>query len=249
MLQATRFRRPAVPRVRLAGVSRPGAALCALYPAASRPEGPNGADHAFGLNASAPAVLEALPRGEPLRAHQIAGCLYEILALRELPFRHCWCGRSVALVASKPWRPNSDRTLDSRTITSQLADLIERLKRKNPYRTGTTRLQRTGSVIGSKRISHIRLPLCRFLDSPDSRKSKYSSGDDVGACWIAVFHRTNVGSRDPKIEFGGPSLLLLFVHMILLFVNEEKHFEKLFRSPAPPATRRPISNAKNWLER
>lgn len=94
----------------------------------------------------APLVLEVLPRGEMTRrAREIASHHYDI------PFSNrtsvCmdtlvhWAlrYRKGGLQALAP-RTRQDRGR-SRVITSQLADLIERLKRENPHRTGTTLLR------------------------------------------------------------------------------------------------------------
>ena len=91
----------------------------------------------------APLVLEALPRGElTRRAEEIAARQYEIPSsnrtsisvdtLLDWALRY----RKGGFEALAP-QPRLDRG-KSRTITPQLADLIERLKRENPHRTGTT---------------------------------------------------------------------------------------------------------------
>jgi putative transposase len=95
----------------------------------------------FGL--VAPLVLEALPRGElTRRAEEIASRLYDVPDSRR---------RTVSVDTLLDWamryrnggfealapKPRQDRGR-SRTITPQLASLIERLKRENPHRTGTT---------------------------------------------------------------------------------------------------------------
>ena len=79
-------------------------------------------------------------------------------ALR-FPSIRCWIGRSaIATAASKPWRPKprQDRG-QSRTITPQLADLIERLKRENPHRTGTTLLRELALSSGQNAAGDLRL--------------------------------------------------------------------------------------------
>ena len=94
----------------------------------------------------APLVLEALPRGElTRRAQEIAARHFEIPGsqrtsvsvdtLLDWAFRY----RQGGFEALAP-QPRQDRG-QSRTITPQLADLIERLKRENPHRTGTTLLR------------------------------------------------------------------------------------------------------------
>jgi putative transposase len=94
----------------------------------------------------APLVLEPLPRGElTRRAQEIAARHYEIPAsqrtavsvdtLLHWAIRY----RTGGFEALAP-RARCDRGR-SRTITPSLADLIERLKRENPHRTGATLLR------------------------------------------------------------------------------------------------------------
>ena len=94
----------------------------------------------------APLVLETLPRGElTRRAEEIAARQYDIPdsqrisvsvdTLLEWTLRY----RSGGFDALAP-KPRQDRG-QSRAITPQLADLIERLKRENPHRTGMTLLR------------------------------------------------------------------------------------------------------------
>ena len=94
----------------------------------------------------APLVIESLPRGElTRRAEEIAARHFDIPGSQRtsvsvdtllewaLRYRH---GGFEALAP----QPRQDRGL-SRAITPQLADLIERLKRENPHRTGMTLLR------------------------------------------------------------------------------------------------------------
>jgi putative transposase len=94
----------------------------------------------------APLVIETLPRGElTRRAEEIASRLYDIPdskrravsvdTLLEWAKRY----RNGGFEALAP-QPRQDRG-QSRTITPQLASLVERLKRENPHRTGTTLLR------------------------------------------------------------------------------------------------------------
>ncbi|HMD77215.1 MAG TPA: DDE-type integrase/transposase/recombinase [Terracidiphilus sp.] len=94
----------------------------------------------------APLVLETLPRGElTRRAEEIAARQYEIPSsqrtsvavdtLLEWALRY----RKGGLDALAP-KPRQDRG-QSRAIPPSLAQLIERLKRENPHRTGTTLLR------------------------------------------------------------------------------------------------------------
>ncbi len=100
----------------------------------------------FRFGVIAPLVVERLPRGElTRRAEQIASHHYEIPyskrisvsvdTLLEWAVRY----RQGGLEALGP-QPRKDRGR-SRAISPSLADLIERLKRENPHRTGTTLLR------------------------------------------------------------------------------------------------------------
>jgi hypothetical protein len=91
----------------------------------------------------APLVLESLAHGEfTRRAQEIAARTYEIPYSRRTSVS-VDCLRAWALryrrggfEALAP-QPRRDRGR-SRTLTPQIADLIERLKRENPHRTGVT---------------------------------------------------------------------------------------------------------------
>src|SRR5437660_1166004 len=98
-----------------------------------------------------PLVLETLPRGElTRRAEEIAARSYDI------PYsqRHClsvdtlldWALRyrrgGFAALTKQPRRDRGQ----SRALTPQLAELIERLKRENPHCTGATLLQELALV-------------------------------------------------------------------------------------------------------
>jgi transposase InsO family protein len=94
----------------------------------------------------APLVIEDLPRGElTRRAQEIASRHYDIPDSRRravsVDTLLDWAGRyrhgGFAALAPKP---RQDRG-QSRAITPQLASLIERLRRENPHRTGTTLLR------------------------------------------------------------------------------------------------------------
>jgi putative transposase len=99
----------------------------------------------------APLVLETLPRGElTRRAEEIAARHYDIPSsqrtsvsvdtLLEWALRY----RKGGLEALAP-KPRQDRG-KSRAITPPLAELIERLKRENPHRAGTTLLRELALV-------------------------------------------------------------------------------------------------------
>jgi putative transposase len=100
----------------------------------------------FRFGAISSLVLEPLPRGElTRRAEEIAARHFDIPSskrtsvsvdtLLDWALRY----RNGGFEALAP-QPRQDRG-QSRTITPQLADLIERLKRENPHRTGTTLLR------------------------------------------------------------------------------------------------------------
>jgi len=116
----------------------------------------------------APLVLEPLPRGElTRRAEEIAARHYDIPAskrssisvdtLLDWALRY----RNGGFDALAP-QPRQDRG-HSRTITPQLADLIERLKRENPHRTGTTLLGEIALSSGQDTAGISASTLYRFL--------------------------------------------------------------------------------------
>jgi transposase InsO family protein len=116
----------------------------------------------------APLVLEPLPRGElTRRAEEIASRPYDIPdskrgtvsvdTLLEWAKRY----RNGGFEALTP-KPRQDRGL-SRTITPQLASLIERLKRENPHRTGTTLLRELALSSGNDEPPMSASTLYRFL--------------------------------------------------------------------------------------
>ena len=116
----------------------------------------------------APLVLEPLPRGElTRRAQEIATRHYEIPGsqrtsvtvdtLLDWALRY----RRAGFEALAP-QPRQDRG-QSRTISPQLADLIERLKRENPHRTGTTLLRELALVSGQGTAGLSASTLYRFL--------------------------------------------------------------------------------------
>src|ERR1700756_5147100 len=116
----------------------------------------------------APLVLEPLPRGElTRRAEEIAARRYDIPGsqrtsvsvdtLLDWALRY----RNGGFEALAP-QPRQDRG-QSRTITPQLADLIERLKRENPHRTGTTLLRELALSSGQNEPAISASTLYRFL--------------------------------------------------------------------------------------
>jgi putative transposase len=116
----------------------------------------------------APRVVEPLPRGElTRRAEEIASRQYDVpdskrraLSVDTLlewakRYRH---GGFAALAP----KPRQDRG-QSRAITPQLASLIERLKRENPHRTGTTLLRELALSSGKEEPPLSSSTLYRFL--------------------------------------------------------------------------------------
>jgi putative transposase len=116
----------------------------------------------------APLVLESLPRGElTRRAEEIAARHYDmpeskrrgvtVDTLLEWAKRY----RTGGFEALAP-KPRQDRG-QSRAIPPQLADLIERLKRENPHRTGTTLLRELALSSGQTDPAISASTLYRFL--------------------------------------------------------------------------------------
>src|SRR5205809_3952055 len=116
----------------------------------------------------APLVIERLPRGElTRRAQEIAARTYDIPhskrtavsvdTLLDWALRY----RNGGFEALAP-KPRQDRG-QSRTVTPQLASLIERLKRENPHRTGTTLLRELALSSGHNEPAISASTLYRFL--------------------------------------------------------------------------------------
>jgi putative transposase len=116
----------------------------------------------------APLVLETLPRGElTRRAQEIASRHYDIPDSKRISvsvdtlldgaLRY----RTNGFEALAP-KPRQDRG-QSRAITPQLADLIERLKRENPHRTGATLLRELALSSGKNSPGVSASTLHRFL--------------------------------------------------------------------------------------
>jgi transposase InsO family protein len=120
----------------------------------------------YGLIASL--VIEPLPRGElTRRAQEIAARHYDMPASKRgsvsVDTLLDWAGRyrQGGFEALAP-QPRHDRG-QSRTITPQLADLIERLKRESPHRTGTTLLRELAMSSGQDTAGISASTLYRFL--------------------------------------------------------------------------------------
>jgi transposase InsO family protein len=116
----------------------------------------------------APLILETLPRGElTRRAEEIAGRAYDIPhstrrtvsidTLLDWTLRY----RRNGLEGLTP-QPRQDRG-QARVVDSQTAALIERLKRENPHRTGTSLLRQLASSQGQEQPTLSASTLYRFL--------------------------------------------------------------------------------------
>jgi len=122
----------------------------------------------FRYGVIAPLVIERLPRGElTRRAQEIAARTYDIPhskrtavsvdTLLDWALRY----RNGGFQALAP-KPRQDRG-QSRAINPQLASLIERLKRENPHRTGTTLLRELALSSGQDTLALSASTLYRFL--------------------------------------------------------------------------------------
>jgi putative transposase len=116
----------------------------------------------------APLVIETLPRGElTRRAQEIASRHYDIPDSKRNTFSIDtlldWATRyrNGGFEALAP-KPRQDRG-QSRAVTPQLASLIERLKRENPHRTGTTLLRELALSSGQDTPALSASTLYRFL--------------------------------------------------------------------------------------
>jgi transposase InsO family protein len=116
----------------------------------------------------APLVLEALPHGElTRRAREIASRNYAIpgstRTMVSVDTLLAWAGRyrSGGFAALAP-QPRQDRGR-ARALTPQLANLIERLKRENPHRTGATLLRELALAAGPSAPAISASTLYRFL--------------------------------------------------------------------------------------
>ncbi len=116
----------------------------------------------------APLILETLPRGElTRRAEEIASRAYDIPhstrrtvsidTLLDWALRY----RRNGLEGLTP-QPRQDRG-QARVVDAQTAALIERLKRENPHRTGTSLLRQLASSQGQEQAPLSASTLYRFL--------------------------------------------------------------------------------------
>jgi putative transposase len=116
----------------------------------------------------APLVLESLPHGElTRRAREIAARQYEIPSSQRtsvsldtlLDWAMRYRQRGFEALAPQPRRDRGQ----PRAITPQLADLIERLKRENPHRSGATLRRELALTSGSQELAISTSSLYRFL--------------------------------------------------------------------------------------
>jgi putative transposase len=122
----------------------------------------------FRYGAIASLVIERLPRGElTRRAQEIAARHFDIPDSKRTAVSVDtlldWAGRyrNGGFEALAP-KPRQDRG-QSRAVTPQLASLIERLKRENPHRTGTTLLRELALSAGQDAPAISPSTLYRFL--------------------------------------------------------------------------------------
>ncbi len=109
----------------------------------------------FRFGAISSLVLEPLPRGElTRRAEEIAARRFDIPDSKRT---------SVSVDTLLDWSLRYQDRGQSRTITPQLADLIECLKRENPHRTGTTLLRELALSSGQNTAGISASTLYRFL--------------------------------------------------------------------------------------
>jgi transposase InsO family protein len=170
----------------------------------------------------APLVLEALPRGElTRRAQEIAARQYDIPAsqrtsvsvdtLLEWALRY----RKGGLEALAP-QPRQDRG-QPRVVPPALAQLIERLKRENPHRTGTTLLrelalsadQNTPPISASTLYRFLKqrgLTTRQLLAPPARRKFQAERSNQI---WQADM------LFGPYVQRPGGGKMQVFLHAIL----------------------------------
>jgi transposase InsO family protein len=116
----------------------------------------------------APLVLEPLPRGELIhRAREIAARQYEIPGSKRISLCPATLLKWARLYRQGGFdalgrKARQDRG-QFRAITPQLAELIERLKRENPHRAGTTLLRELALCSGSTSAPIGPATLYRFL--------------------------------------------------------------------------------------
>lgn len=147
----------------------------------------------------APLVIETLPRGQlTRRAEEIAARHYDFPDSQrtgvsvDTLLRWALRYRQGGFEALAP-KPRQDRGV-SRAVSPQLASLIERLKRENPHRTGTTLLRELALSSGKDEPPLSSSTLYRFLKqrglplrSICSTRWPYFSGSSSVASQIATW--------------------------------------------------------------
>jgi transposase InsO family protein len=170
----------------------------------------------------APLVLEALPRGElTRRAQEIAARHYEIPGsertsvsvdtLLDWALRY----RKGGFEALAP-QPRQDRG-QSRAITPQLADLIERLKRENPHRTGTTLLRELALSSGQDAVGVSASTLYRFFKQRGLTERQLLA--PVAHKKFEAEHSNQIWQSDmlygPYVQRQGGGKMQAFLHAVL----------------------------------
>jgi transposase InsO family protein len=170
----------------------------------------------------APLVLEPLPRGElTRRAQEIAARHYEIPGsqrtavsvdtLLDWALRY----RTGGFEALAP-KPRQDRG-QSRAITPQLGDLIERLKRENPHRAGTTLLRELALSSGQGTAGLSASTLYRFLKQRGLSERQLLA--PPGHKKFEAEHANQIWQSDmlygPYVERPGGGKRQAFLHAIL----------------------------------
>jgi len=170
----------------------------------------------------APLVLEPLPRGElTRRALEIAARHYEIPGsqrtsvsvdtLLDWALRY----RTGGFEALAP-KPRQDRG-QSRAIPPQLADLIERLKRENPHRAGTTLLRELALSSGQGTAGLSASTLYRFLQRRGLSERQLLA--PPGHKKFEAEHANQIWQSDmlygPYVERPGGGKRQAFLHAIL----------------------------------
>src|SRR5271167_96254 len=170
----------------------------------------------------APLVLETLPRGElTRRAQEIAARHYEIPhsertsvsvdTLLEWALRY----RNGGFEALAP-QARQDRG-QLRTVTPQLADLIERLKRENPHRTGATLLRELALSSGQNEPAISASTLYRFLKQRGLSEKQLLAPPAHKK--FEAEHSNQIWQSDmlfgPYVQRPGGGKLQVFLHAIL----------------------------------
>jgi putative transposase len=170
----------------------------------------------------APLVLEVLPRGElTRRAEEIAARQYEIPysertalsvdTLLDWALRY----RRGGLPALAP-KLRCDRG-QSRVVPPQMAELIERLKRENPHRTGMTLLRELALVSGSEAPAISAATLYRFLKQHGLTTRQLLTGP--GHKKFEAERSNQIWQSDmlfgPYVQRGGGGRMQAFLYAIL----------------------------------